>query len=232
MDELVSDPYDRRTLQKIIAEQIRNRSLFDHLRGKQKIDLTSFFEKPSEYLNHLPKSDLLAKCLKEIETLREYYLCLPYAKNTVDGFIDDMTSNASGNDLTRYSIAFNYYRKAVFQLTNTAHPVRGRLEALKLYGMANPQLQIVGLMREKKLGRKLKLAEGFMRKDPKRNAYIKRLLKDNPDAMYKSLWFDADKDIIGKITLRTFENHCSRLKKEMLEKKAIFADHASSRAKK
>ena len=87
-------------------------------------------------------------------------------------------------------------------------------------------------MREEKLGRKLKLAEGFIKKDPKRNAYIKRLLKDNPGAMYKSLWFDADKEIIGKITLRTFENHCSRLKKEMLGKKAKYADHASSREKK
>lgn len=232
MGNLVSDPYDRRTLQKIIAEQIRNRALFDHVRGKQKIDLASFFEGPYEYLNQLPKSDLLTKCLSEIERLREYYLLLPYAKNTIDGFIDDMTSKASGKDLTRHSIAFSYYRKAVFQLTNTSHPVRGRLEALRLYGIANAQFQIVGLMREEKLGRKLKLAEGFMRKDPKRNAYIKRLLKDNPGAMYKSLWFDADKEIIGKITLRTFENHCSRLKKEMLGKKAKYADHASSREKK
>ena len=78
----------------------------------------------------------------------------------------------------------------------------------------------------------LKIADGFMKKDKVRDSYIKRLLKNNPNEMYKSLWCDADKEIIGKITLRTFENHCSRIKKEIIERREKYANHASSREKK
>lgn len=233
MDELVSDPYDKRTLQKIISEQFRNHALFDHLRGNQKINLAPFLENPYGYLNHLPKKDLLTKCLNDLRRLRKYYLLLPNAKETVEGFIADMTVGGGGKSgISRYPMAFSYYRKAVFQLTNIYHPVRGRLEALKLYAAANAQLQIVGLLREERLGGRLKIADGFMKKDKARDAYIRGLLKDNPDAMYKSLWCDADIGIIGKITLRTFENHCSRIKKEMLERKLKYANHASNREKK
>jgi len=204
--------YDRRKLRRICAEHTLNRDLFGDLRGHQKIDLAPFFENPHSYIGKIPKEMLLAKCLIRINRLYEYYLALPCAKETVAGFIDEMNVTPHPKGLIRFSMAFRYYRKAIFQLTNTFNPIVGRLEALKLYGLAEAHFQIISLLREERLGRKLKIADAFMKKDKARDSYIGRLLKDNPGVMYKSLWCDADKGIIGEMELRRFENICSEIK--------------------
>ena len=215
MEKLNLSNYDKHTLQKILSEQAQVYEVFRHLRGHQKINLVPFLEDSSKYLDSIPERSLIFKCLRDIKKLHQIYLLDPHAELKMQGFVDDMKERSKGKD-TNISQAFNFYCKAVFQLTNIHNPLHGRLEGLKLYGLGSPLLKSIDLLSQKKLGGALQKIKLFDKKDIKgRDRHIKDLLKTNPTGtLYKILWGMADKEIIGDIKLSTFENHCSRIKRE------------------
>ncbi|APB98821.1 hypothetical protein [Polynucleobacter asymbioticus] len=60
----------------------------------------------------------------------------------------------------------------------------------------------------------IKHAQEFIKpKNTVKYDYIRSLMESNPDKKYLALFADADKNIIGKISDRTFENYCAIIKK-------------------
>ena len=205
---------DTRRLLKIISDQSQWRSLLGHLiidtvpyrHSKRCINLAPFLESPTEYLGQLSPKCLLAKCLSDIEKIRHLYLLTEGAQTTVDGFIEAMKFNPHGGN-NRFSHPFSPYSIALCNLTDIRRPLRGRLEGLKYYSSARQELARFALL--SRLGKKLEVARKFTKK-PKaeRDDYIRRLIHENPNMAYKALWCDADKEIIGDMKLRRFENIC------------------------
>lgn len=220
MDELNLSSYDKRTLQKIIAEQNFGFEILKSHRGHQKINLAPFLKNPQKYLDVIPYKSLLSKTLMKLQKLHELFLLETDPKSTEDAFINAMRADGAGSN-KKLSVAFNFYQKAVFQLTNTHNPLRGRLEGLKLYSLAEPVFKSVDLLSNHKFGGKIDKAELFDKKNKTgRDSHIRFLLKRYPNDLYKTLWGKADKSKVGNIKLATFCNYCSKVK-ELMDKSQI-----------
>jgi hypothetical protein len=215
MEKLNLSGYDEYTLHKIVTEQHLGFEIFKNDKGRQKINLAPFFKNPQKYIDLIEKKSLLSKTLVKLQKLHQLFLLETNTKTTEEEFINAMKIEGTNRN-KKFSVAFNFYRKAVFQLTNTHNPLRGRLEGLRLYGLAEPTFKSIDLLSKNKFGGKINKAELFDKKNKTgRDIHIRSLLKKYPNDLYKTLWGKADKSKIGNIKLATFCNYCSKAKESM-----------------